>query len=180
MPPFRSLGPNDQGSRTLLSNRGCERAHKLAQRNVTRAHQQWHGNAHLTETQRRKGTREPTRHGGVEVGIYIIRRSHVSSAAQGSLHSVLTYCPATASSAWFCLLCCQPEPVPRSLSCQDIVAYATSPLQTTCLARVSHQHSLQDLLSSLTIHRQVPEGDKGDEPPTVLWMCANAKGAARR
>ena len=32
------------------------------------------------------------------------------------LPSVLADFPTTASSAWFCLLCCQPEPVPRSLA----------------------------------------------------------------
>ena len=42
------------------------------------------------------------------------RWSHVSSAAQRPLHSVLAHYPTTASSAWFCLLCCQPQPVPRS------------------------------------------------------------------
>ncbi len=40
--------------------------------------------------------------------------SHVSSAAQGPLHSILAQGPPTASGAQFCLLCCQPEPVPRS------------------------------------------------------------------
>jgi hypothetical protein len=44
------------------------------------------------------------------------RCSHVASADQGSLHSVLAHSPTTASSARFCLLCCQPEPIPRSLA----------------------------------------------------------------
>ena len=33
-----------------------------------------------------------------------------------ALHSILEYVPTTASSAQFCLLCCQPEPIPRSLA----------------------------------------------------------------
>ena len=33
---------------------------------------------------------------------------------QRSLHYILAQCPTTAGSAQFCLLCCQPEPVPGS------------------------------------------------------------------
>ena len=40
----------------------------------------------------------------------------MDSAAQRSLHSIQAHDPTTASSAQFCLLCCQPEPVPRSLA----------------------------------------------------------------
>ena len=39
-----------------------------------------------------------------------------SSATQRSLHSIQAHVPTTASSAQFCLLCCQPEPIPRSLA----------------------------------------------------------------
>ena len=42
--------------------------------------------------------------------------SCVSCAQQRSLHPILVYFPTTAGSAQFCLLCCQPEPVPRSLA----------------------------------------------------------------
>ena len=41
------------------------------------------------------------------------------------------------------------------------------PLQTTCLVRVSHQHSLQDMCCSPTIHRQAPLSDKGFEAPST-------------
>ena len=40
----------------------------------------------------------------------------MGSAAQRSLHSIQAHFPTTASSAQFCLLCYQPEPVPRSLA----------------------------------------------------------------
>ena len=40
----------------------------------------------------------------------------VDSAEQRSLHSIQAHDPTTASSAQFCLLCYQPEPVPRSLA----------------------------------------------------------------
>ena len=39
-----------------------------------------------------------------------------SSATQRQLHSVQPHCPTTAGSAQFCLLCCQPEPIPGSLA----------------------------------------------------------------
>ena len=35
---------------------------------------------------------------------------------QRSLHIILVHCPTTASSAQSCLLCCQPQPFPRSLT----------------------------------------------------------------
>ena len=41
--------------------------------------------------------------------------SRAVSPLQRSLHSTLGCLPATAGSAQFCLLCCQPEPVPESL-----------------------------------------------------------------
>ena len=40
--------------------------------------------------------------------------SCVSYAQQRSLHPILVYFPTTAGSAQFCLLCCQPEPIPGS------------------------------------------------------------------
>ena len=40
----------------------------------------------------------------------------MGSAGQRSLHSIQAHFPTTASSAQFCLLCYQPEPVPRSLA----------------------------------------------------------------
>ena len=43
-------------------------------------------------------------------------RSCAPCTQQGSLHCILVQCPTTAGSAQFCLLCCQPEPVPGSLA----------------------------------------------------------------
>jgi hypothetical protein len=43
-------------------------------------------------------------------------QSYAGSAAQRSLRPVLAYYPPTASSAQFCLLCCQPEPIHGSLA----------------------------------------------------------------
>ena len=40
----------------------------------------------------------------------------VGCAGQRSLHPIQAHDPTTASSVQFCLLCCQPEPVPRSLT----------------------------------------------------------------
>ena len=58
-----------------------------------------------------KSKREPTHRRVVGK-----RWSDASSTEQRPLHSVLVCFPTTASSAQFCLLCCQPEPVPRSLA----------------------------------------------------------------
>lgn len=43
-------------------------------------------------------------------------RSCTSSAQQRSLHLILACCPSTASGTQYCLLCCQPEPMPRYLT----------------------------------------------------------------
>ena len=43
-------------------------------------------------------------------------RSGTPSELQGWLLSILAHCPTTADSAQSCLLCCQPEPVPRTLA----------------------------------------------------------------
>ena len=45
------------------------------------------------------------------------------STLQGLLLSILILCPTTAAGIQFCLLCCQPEPMPRSLT-------ARAPLST--------------------------------------------------
>ena len=40
------------------------------------------------------------------------RRSYASYPHQRSLHFILAYFPTTAGSSQFCMLCCQPEPIP--------------------------------------------------------------------
>ena len=80
------------------------------------------------------------------------RCSGAPATYQRSLHYILAHYPITASSIQFCLLCCQPEPIPRLLNCQGITACAMKTLQTTCLIGVSHRHAMQDLVSSATLH----------------------------
>ena len=46
--------------------------------------------------------------------------SGAPSAQQGLLHAILIQCPTTASSVQFCLLCCQPEPMPGSLAARRL------------------------------------------------------------
>ena len=47
---------------------------------------------------------------------HAIGRSCTPSELQGTLLSILAHCPTTADTAQSCLLCCQPEPVPRTLA----------------------------------------------------------------
>ena len=49
--------------------------------------------------------------------------SQTASTQQRPLLSILILCPTTAAGIQFCLLCCQPEPMPRSLT-------ARAPLST--------------------------------------------------
>ena len=51
--------------------------------------------------------------------------SGAASDHQGSSFAIQLQCPSTACRAQFCLLCCQPEPVPRSLT-------ARMPRLTSC------------------------------------------------
>ena len=51
------------------------------------------------------------------------RWSQTASTQQRPLLSILILCPTTAAGIQFCLLCCQPEPMPRSLT-------ARAPLST--------------------------------------------------
>ena len=51
------------------------------------------------------------------------RWSRTASTEQRPLLSILILCPTTAAGIQFCLLCCQPEPMPRSLT-------ARAPLST--------------------------------------------------
>ena len=44
------------------------------------------------------------------------RCSGAPGTRQRALHCILAQCPITASSAWFCVLCCQPSPMPKSLT----------------------------------------------------------------
>merc|ERR1712035_232377 len=64
-------------------------------------------NTRRAEKKTRRPRQEQQRKGG---------RSSTSSDLQGCLLSVLAHCPTTADSAQFCLLCYQPEPIPRTLA----------------------------------------------------------------
>ena len=44
--------------------------------------------------------------------------------------------------------------------------YTMGSLQTTCLVRVSHQHSLQDMRCFPTLHHHIPEGHRRRKPPS--------------
>ena len=57
------------------------------------------------------------------------------------------------------------------ISCQGVTAYAAGPLQSTCLVRVSHQHSLQDICCSLTIHHQILKQQGRWSPQHHSWRC---------
>ena len=49
------------------------------------------------------------------------------------------------------------------MNCQGATAYTMGSLQTTCLVRVSHLHELQDIVYSLTLHRQVQKAQESED-----------------
>ena len=77
--------------------------------------------------------------------------SRAVSARQRSLHSTLGCVPTTAGSAQFCLLCCQPEPVPESLPARPppltrgcpcrLPGWQGRPIHMVCGAYTTPQHS---------------------------------------
>ena len=96
------------------------------------------------------------------------RWSCASFPQQRSLHATQISFPTTADCAQFDLLCHQPEPIPRSLSCQDGPVCTGVPLQAICLVRTDHPHSMQDLKQSLTLLHPTPHAglQKGTTPPS--------------
>ena len=53
--------------------------------------------------------------------------SGAASTLQRPLLSILILCPTTAAGIQFCLLCCQPEPMPRSLTARKSLFTQRSP-----------------------------------------------------
>ena len=95
-----------------------------AERNVSMAQEE---QSSILQPAALRSTQELGRRGGGTSVIMSMRRPpqpakpkswlrRMGSAGQRSLHSIQAHFPTTASSAQFCLLCYQPEPVPRSLA----------------------------------------------------------------
>ena len=61
---------------------------------------------------------------------------------RGHCFSILILCPTTAASAQFCLLCCQPEPIPRSLTARMSLFTQRDPCRLAAwLGRTIHMAS---------------------------------------
>ena len=71
------------------------------------------------------------------------------------MHLILIHFPTTAGSAQFCLLCCQPEPIPGTLAARKPLLTPRVPCRLPVWSRMNHLHELQDIVSSPTLHRQV-------------------------
>ena len=84
-----------------------------------------------------------------------IRRSCADYLHQRSVHLILIHFPTTAGSAQFCLLCCQPEPIPGTLAARKHLLTQRVPCRLPVWSRMNHLHELQDIASSPTLHRQV-------------------------
>ena len=85
-----------------------------------------------------------------------------SSAQQRCLHAILTQCPTTAGSVQFCLLCCQPEPVPRSLAARRMQFTLLTPCRLPAwLGRTIH---MTCSTYYAPIHSSSPCGLTGQEP----------------
>ena len=62
-------------------------------------------------------------------------------------------------------------------NCQGITAYAMETLQTTCLNGVSHQHAMQDVASSATLHHPAPREAIGDWILPARFALAQARAS---
>ena len=83
---------------------------------------------------------------------------------QGSLQCILAQYPTTAGSAQFCLLCCQPEPDPGSLTARVPQLTPWDPCRLPAWLGVGHQHATQDILSSGTLHHPAPRQQERRSP----------------
>ena len=88
--------------------------------------------------------------------------SSASSAWQRRLHVILIQYPTTAGSVQFCLLCCQPEPVPRSLAARRMQFTLLTPCRLPAwLGRTIH---MTCSTCCAPIHSSSPCGVTGQEP----------------
>ena len=88
--------------------------------------------------------------------------SSASSAWQRRLHVILIQYPTTAGSVQFCLLCCQPEPVPRSLAARRMQFTLLTPCRLPAwLGRTIH---MTCSTYCAPIHSSSPCGLTGQEP----------------
>ena len=68
--------------------------------------------------------------------------SGAASTLQRPLLSILILCPTTAAGIQFCLLCCQPEPMPRSLTARKSLFTQRSPCRPAAwLGKTIHMAS---------------------------------------
>ena len=68
---------------------------------------------------------------------------------------------------------------PQIINCQGITVYTMKPLQTTCLNGVSHQHAMQDLVSSATLHHPAPQEAIGDWILPANMLCSRQLPSVR-
>ena len=68
---------------------------------------------------------------------------------------------------------------PQIINCQGITVYTMKPLQTTCLNGVSHQHAMQDLVSSATLHHPAPQEAIGFWILPASMLCSRQLPSVR-
>ena len=90
---------------------------------------------------------------------------------QRSLLLILAQCPTTAGSAQFCLLCCQPEPIPGTLAARKPLLTPRVPCRLPVWSRMNHLHELQDIVSSPTLYRQVLTAQESGFPTKTGDLC---------
>ena len=101
-----------------------------------------------------------------------------SSAQQRFLHAILTQCPTTAGSVQFCLLCCQPEPVPRSLAARRMQFTLLTPCRLPAwLGRTIHMTCSTYCAPT---HSSSPCGLTGQEPTSKACFLSGSGPAQTR
>ena len=98
--------------------------------------------------------------------------SSASSAQQRRLQVILIQYPTTAGSVQFCLLCCQPEPVPRSLAARRMQFTLLTPCRLPAwLGRTIH---MTCSTYCAPIHSSSPCGLTGQEPTSkACFPCGS-------
>ena len=90
-------------------------------------------------------------------GNLTITRSCSTSSQQRHLHRILWHSPITAGCAQFCLLCCQPEPIPGSLTTRVLTLTSEYPYEQSYLIRMPQLHAEQYMLKPMKLSRISPK-----------------------
>ena len=98
-----------------------------------------------------------------------------SSAQQRFLHAILTQCPTTAGSVQFCLLCCQPEPVPRSVAARSLQLTLQDPCRLPAWSGRTIHMACRTYYAPMHSHNPSQGTDQGPHCNFGFWLTGTCQ-----